>query len=87
MEQLVSIMNVLQKYLKYSTKLFASVIGKDMEYGQWASYYEEVPAQLTEEDKKEWVKKLSSVALSSDAFFPFRDNVDRARLVSFSIKL
>lgn len=55
-------------------------VGKDMEYDHWASFYEEVPAQLTEGDKKEWIKKLSSVALSSDAFFPFRDNVDRARL-------
>ena len=57
-------------------------VGKDMEYDQWASYYEEIPPFLTEEDKKEWIKKLNTVALSSDAFFPFRDNVDRARLVS-----
>lgn len=57
-------------------------IGKDMEYEQWASYYEEVPKPLTEADKLEWGKTLSRVALSSDAFFPFRDNVDRARLVN-----
>lgn len=55
-------------------------VGKDMEYSQWASYYEEVPAPLTDEDKHSWVKELNNVALSSDAFFPFRDNVDRARL-------
>lgn len=58
-----------------------------MPYEQWTSYYEEAPPQLTETDKKEWAKKLSHVALGSDAFFPFRDNVDRARLVSVSLIL
>jgi phosphoribosylaminoimidazolecarboxamide formyltransferase/IMP cyclohydrolase len=41
--------------------------------------YETVPSQLTDEDRAEWKGKLSGVALGSDAFFPFRDNVDRAR--------
>jgi len=53
-----------------------------MEYKQWASYYDEIPTPLTDSDKAEWIKNLSGVAVSSDAFFPFRDNVDRARLVS-----
>lgn len=57
-------------------------IGKDMDESTWAAMYEEVPEKLSEGDKKEWIKKLSDVAVSSDAFFPFRDNVDRARLVS-----
>lgn len=60
------------------------ILGKDMPYEQWTSYYEEVPPQLTETDKKEWAQKLKHVALGSDAFFPFRDNVDRANLVSAS---
>ncbi|XP_043495220.1 bifunctional purine biosynthesis protein ATIC [Polistes fuscatus] len=55
-------------------------IGKDMDESIWAAMYEEVPEKLSENDKKEWIKKLSGVAISSDAFFPFRDNVDRARL-------
>ncbi|EEB09995.1 bifunctional purine biosynthesis protein, putative [Pediculus humanus corporis] len=55
-------------------------VGKDMPYEQWTSYFDEAPPQLTETDKKEWAKKLNRVALGSDAFFPFRDNVDRARL-------
>lgn len=55
-------------------------IGKDMDESTWAAMYEEVPEKLSENDKKEWIKKLSGVAISSDAFFPFRDNVDRARL-------
>ncbi|XP_014475885.1 PREDICTED: bifunctional purine biosynthesis protein PURH [Dinoponera quadriceps] len=55
-------------------------VGKDMDESMWAAMYEEVPAKLTESEKLEWLKKLDNVALSSDAFFPFRDNVDRARL-------
>ncbi|KAF7392495.1 hypothetical protein HZH66_008328 [Vespula vulgaris] len=55
-------------------------IGKDMDESTWAAMYEEVPEKLSEDDKTEWIKKLNNVAISSDAFFPFRDNVDRARL-------
>ncbi|XP_066589812.1 bifunctional purine biosynthesis protein ATIC [Prorops nasuta] len=55
-------------------------IGKDMDEAAWAANYEEVPVKLNEQDRIEWAKKLNNVAISSDAFFPFRDNVDRARL-------
>ncbi|KAG7211349.1 hypothetical protein KM043_010643 [Ampulex compressa] len=55
-------------------------IGKDMDESAWAAMYEDVPKKLTESERLEWIKKLDNVALSSDAFFPFRDNVDRARL-------
>lgn len=56
-------------------------IGKDMDEATWTAMYEVVPEKLSESDKIEWIKNLDNVALSSDAFFPFRDNVDRARLV------
>lgn len=56
-------------------------IGKDMDEILWAEMYEEIPEKLSESEKTEWLKELNGVALSSDAFFPFRDNVDRARLV------
>ncbi|KAK1336611.1 hypothetical protein QTO34_002645 [Cnephaeus nilssonii] len=46
---------------------------------KWKALFEEVPELLTEAEKKEWVGKLSEVSISSDAFFPFRDNVDRAK--------
>ncbi len=36
------------------------------------------PERLTSEEKKEWLKGLKDVTLGSDAFFPFRDNIDRA---------
>ncbi|KAK4111957.1 AICARFT/IMPCHase bienzyme [Canariomyces notabilis] len=40
--------------------------------------FEEVPAAFTEEEKNEWLSKLTNVVVSSDAFFPFTDNVYRA---------
>ena len=55
-------------------------VGKDMDESTWMAMYEEVPEKLSEDDRLEWIKKADNVALSSDAFFPFRDNVDRARL-------
>lgn len=55
-------------------------VGKDMDEATWAAMYEVIPVKLSESDRIEWIKKLDNVALSSDAFFPFRDNVDRARL-------
>lgn len=56
-------------------------VGKDMPSAQFEALFEEVPAFLTEVERKEWVQKLTGVALGSDAFFPFRDNIDRAKLV------
>lgn len=39
---------------------------------------EHVPERLSASDKESWLKKLRHVTLGSDAFFPFRDNIDRA---------
>lgn len=55
-------------------------VGKDMPKEQFEGMLEEVPTMFTEAEKMEWTRKLRGVALASDAFFPFRDNVDRARL-------
>ena len=46
--------------------------------GTWQNYFSEKPEVLTLEEKKEWLKQLSGVALGSDAFFPFGDNIERA---------
>ncbi|MBZ3879907.1 Bifunctional purine biosynthesis protein PURH [Sciurus carolinensis] len=54
-------------------------IGEGEDLRKWQALFEEVPELLTEAEKKEWVDKLSEVSVSSDAFFPFRDNVDRAK--------
>ncbi|UCH42886.1 MAG: phosphoribosylaminoimidazolecarboxamide formyltransferase [Dehalococcoidales bacterium] len=40
---------------------------------------EEVPPQLAPEEKEEWLGKMTGVSLSSDAFIPFRDTIDRAQ--------
>ena len=46
----------------------------------WEANFAEVPERLTSEEKREWLDRLKGVALSSDAFFPFRDNIDRASM-------
>ena len=59
----------------------SGTVGKDMSVAQFASMFEKVPELLTAADKTEWGMKLTGVSLGSDAFFPFRDNIDRARMV------
>ncbi|EIN09459.1 bifunctional purine biosynthesis protein ade10 [Punctularia strigosozonata HHB-11173 SS5] len=49
------------------------------ERAQWESLFESVPGPLSESEKKEHLAKLDGVACSSDAFFPFPDNVHRAK--------
>ncbi|KAM8875999.1 bifunctional purine biosynthesis protein ATIC [Synchiropus picturatus] len=57
----------------------SGTIGEGPDLEVWRSMYEEVPEPLSDTDKKSWISSLKAVALSSDAFFPFRDNIDRAR--------
>lgn len=44
----------------------------------WTNVLDTIPERLTAEAKAAWLSNLSGVSLGSDAFFPFRDNVDRA---------
>lgn len=53
-------------------------IGKDMPLEQFQNALVNPPTPLTDAEKADWIKQLKGVALSSDAFFPFRDNIDRA---------
>ena len=46
--------------------------------GTWQMFFKEKPEVLTREEKKEWIAKNTCVALGSDAFFPFGDNIERA---------
>ncbi|MBO4822083.1 MAG: phosphoribosylaminoimidazolecarboxamide formyltransferase [Prevotella sp.] len=46
--------------------------------GVWQQFFTERPSVLTMEEKKEWIAKNTEVALGSDAFFPFGDNIERA---------
>ena len=46
--------------------------------GVWQLFFTECPEPLTREERKEWIAKNTGVALGSDAFFPFGDNIERA---------
>ena len=46
--------------------------------GTWQQFFKEKPEVLTMEEKKEWIARNTGVALGSDAFFPFGDNIERA---------
>ena len=47
--------------------------------GNWQKYFSEKPAEFTREEKKEYLKTITGVTVGSDAFFPFSDNVERAK--------
>ena len=47
--------------------------------GVWQTVFKVKPDVLTREEKQDWIAKLSGVTVGSDAFFPFGDNVERAR--------
>jgi phosphoribosylaminoimidazolecarboxamide formyltransferase/IMP cyclohydrolase len=44
----------------------------------WEGYFDVVPQRLSPREKREWLNGLTGVSLASDAFFPFRDCIDRA---------
>ena len=46
--------------------------------GVWQQFFTECPEPLTREERKDWIAKNTGVALGSDAFFPFGDNIERA---------
>ena len=46
--------------------------------GEWEQVFTEKPDPLTREEKRAWLDQMDGVALGSDAFFPFSDNVQRA---------
>ena len=46
--------------------------------GAWQQFFKEKPEVLTMEEKKAWIAQNTKVALGSDAFFPFGDNIERA---------
>lgn len=46
--------------------------------GVWENTFDEKPEEFTREEKRTWLDQLTDVALGSDAFFPFGDNIERA---------
>ena len=51
------------------------VLGDDV----WQNYFTEKPEELTAKEKREYLDSITGVCLASDAFFPFGDNIERAR--------
>lgn len=47
--------------------------------GVWQQFFTTKPEPLTKEEKKEWLANFRGVSLGSDAFFPFGDNIERAK--------
>ena len=58
----------------YISDDYEDVIGE----GEWQKFFTEKPEVFTREERKAWLAKNTGVALGSDAFFPFGDNVERA---------
>jgi phosphoribosylaminoimidazolecarboxamide formyltransferase / IMP cyclohydrolase len=50
----------------------------EVEKKNWANVFTHIPEQLTNEERRAWLDGLTDVVLGSDAFFPFRDGIDRA---------
>lgn len=46
--------------------------------GEWERVFKVKPAVFTKEEKRAWLNRMQGVALGSDAFFPFTDNIERA---------
>ncbi len=65
--------NAIEQYLADNpeTSLFESEA--------WSRFFSECPKPFGAEEKKEYLKAIGGVSLASDAFFPFRDNIDRAK--------
>ncbi len=59
----------------YISDEYEDVIGDDV----WQNTFTEQPAPLTREEKKAFLATFNDVSLGSDAFFPFDDNIERAR--------
>lgn len=59
--------------------LFVRNDATEYELNMLKDVLEEVPEKLSQSEREQWLKGLKNVTLGSDAFFPFRDNIDRAR--------
>ncbi|UMM29949.1 hypothetical protein L5515_012053 [Caenorhabditis briggsae] len=57
----------------------SGVLGSEIAVDQWQQYFNEPVEPLAEEERKQWLSQQTGVVMSSDAFLPFRDNVDCAK--------
>jgi phosphoribosylaminoimidazolecarboxamide formyltransferase/IMP cyclohydrolase len=49
------------------------------ELAAWAASFDNAPVRLSANERRQWLERIPAVGYVSDAFLPFRDNVDRAR--------
>ena len=61
-------------WLRQHPKVYDDVLRE----GTWQQFFTTRPEPLSREEKKEWIARNTGVALGSDAFFPFGDNIERA---------
>ncbi|RCN41836.1 hypothetical protein ANCCAN_12215 [Ancylostoma caninum] len=59
--------------------LCSGVLGDEVSLDQWQQCFTEPVNPLTPEDRKSWLAQQTGVVMSSDAFLPFRDNIDCAK--------
>ncbi|PAV62681.1 hypothetical protein WR25_20412 [Diploscapter pachys] len=64
--------------------LCSGVVGREIPVEQWQEYFTEPVLPLSQEERKAWLEKQTGVVMSSDAFLPFRDNIDCAK--QFGVK-
>ena len=58
-----------------------------VEKAAWSEVFSEVPLQLNAAERRDWLNTLKGVTLGSDAFFPFRDSIDRAAMTGVTYVL
>lgn len=62
--------NVIEQYL--------SGCREEDVVADWRRYFTAKPEEMDEDEKRAWISSMHDISLASDAFFPFRDNIDRA---------
>uniref|UniRef100_A0AC34Q992 Bifunctional purine biosynthesis protein ATIC n=2 Tax=Panagrolaimus sp. JU765 TaxID=591449 RepID=A0AC34Q992_9BILA len=64
--------------------LVSGVLGSEISSEQWSQNFTEPVQPFTPEERRSWLQTMADISLSSDAFFPFRDNIDCAK--QFGVK-
>ncbi|CAD6193527.1 unnamed protein product [Caenorhabditis auriculariae] len=64
--------------------LCSGVLGNEIPLEQWQEYFTIPVPPFSQEERKSWLQKQTGVVMSSDAFLPFRDNIDCAK--QFGVK-
>ncbi|CAJ0933123.1 unnamed protein product, partial [Mesorhabditis belari] len=59
--------------------LCSGVLGHEVPIEQWNQFFVEPVEPFTQEERRDWLAEQRNVVMSSDAFLPFRDNVDCAK--------